>query len=238
MEKELTIVIPCKNEEGNIGRLLEEISLQRVGSTKIILADSNSTDKTAEEARKNASELGLRLMITSGGLPGRGRNCGAFFAKTEYVLFIDADVTFTHKFDLGDCLEKIKNGGYDLLSTTPVYRGKRNIKASLMFLLNRIGTIILSKSDPFAIGAFTLVRTERFREIGGYDESLKHTEDWVFSKNILPSKFLLIPDLITQDDRRFRKFGYWNMLVLVGKNWRNRNNLDHFRKEVGYWNHY
>jgi glycosyltransferase involved in cell wall biosynthesis len=238
MEKELTIVIPCKNEEENIGRLLEELSLQRVGSTEIILADANSTDGTVQEAKNTALELGLKLRVAPGGLPGKGRNQGAFFAKTEYILFIDADVTFTNKFDLGGCLEKIKNGRYDLLSTTPIYRGDKNLRASLMFFLNKIGTIVLSKSDPFAIGAFTLVRTERFREIGGYNEDLKHTEDWVFSKNISPSKFILIPDLITQDDRRFRKFGYWNMLILVFKNWKNRKNLSHFEKEVGYWNHY
>ena len=238
MEKELTIVIPCRDEEENIGRLLEEISLQGVGATLIILADANSKDKTVLEAKNTALSLGLNLTTAPGGLPARGRNRGAFLAKTKYILFVDADVTFTNKFDLGDCLEKTKNGEYDLLSTTPVYRGGKNLKASLMFFLNKIGTIILSKSDPFAIGAFTLVRTERFREIGGYDERLKHTEDWVFSKNIHPSKFLLIPDLITQDDRRFKKFGYWNMLVLVLKNWRNRNNPSHFEKEVGYWNHY
>jgi glycosyltransferase involved in cell wall biosynthesis len=238
MEKELTIVIPCKNEEENIGRLLEEISLQRVGSTKIILADANSTDETVQEAKRVASELGLKLKVAPGGLPGKGRNQGAFFAKTKYILFIDADVTFTNKFDLEECLDKVKEGEYELMSSTPLYRGQRNIKASLMFLLNKIGTVLLSKTDPFAIGAFTLVKTDKFREIGGYDESLKHTEDWVFSKQISPSKFLLIPDLITQDDRRFIKFGYWNMILLIFKNWKNRNNIDHFRKEVGYWNHY
>ncbi len=238
MEKKLTIVIPCKNEVENIGRLLKELSRQGVGSTEIILADADSTDGTVEESKKIASELGLNLRIVEGGLPGKGRNRGASSAKTGYILFVDADVTFTPKFNLSKCLIKIQKGEYDLLSTTPVYRGKRNLKASLMFFLNKIGTTIISNSDPFAIGAFTLVSSKKFREIGGYDEDLKHTEDWVFSKNVSPSKFLLIPDLITQDDRRFKKFGYWNMLVLVGKNWRNRNNLEHFKKEVGYWNHY
>ena len=134
---------------------------------------------------------------------------GAFLSKTKYVLFVDADVTFTHKFSLLDCLEQMKKGDYDMMSTTPVHRGDTNIRASLLFFLNKISTRWLSRREPFAIGAFTLVKKEKFDELGGYDEEVKHTEDWLLSKKILPSKFLLITDLITQDDRRFRKFGYW-----------------------------
>jgi len=235
MEKELTIVIPCKNEEDYIGRLLEEISLQGIGSTEILLADANSEDKTVEEARGISRQLGLNLRVIPGGLPSRGRNNGAFMSKTDYVLFIDADVTFTRKFDLCECLDKVKRGNFDMMSSTPIYRGERNPRAKFMFWINKITTRVLSKKDPFAIGAFTLVKKSKFLEIGGYDEEVKHTEDWLLSRKISPDKFLLITDLITQDDRRFRKFGYWRMISLVFKNWVNRNNRDYYLKDAGYW---
>ena len=238
MEKELTIVIPCRNEEEYIGRLLEEISLQGVGATEIILADAKSTDRTVEEAKLTALQLGLKLKTAPGGLPARGRNQGAFLAKTRYILFVDADVTFTNKFSLLDCLEKIKEGDYDMMSTTPVYRGDGNVRASLLFFMNKISTKWLSKRNPFAIGAFTLVKREKFEELGGYDEEVKHTEDWLLSKKISPDKFLLVPDLITQDDRRFRKFGYWNMVKLIWFNWINRNNREYYLNDAGYWLHY
>ena len=238
MEKELTIVIPCRNEEEYIGRLLEEISLQGVGATEIILADAKSTDRTVEEAKLTALQLGLKLKTAPGGLPARGRNQGAFLAKTRYILFVDADVTFTDKFSLLDCLEKIKEGDYDMMSTTPVYRGNGNVRASLLFFMNKISTKWLSKRNPFAIGAFTLVKREKFEELGGYDEEVKHTEDWLLSKKISPDKFLLVPDLITQDDRRFRKFGYWNMVKLIWFNWINRNNREYYLNDAGYWLHY
>jgi glycosyltransferase involved in cell wall biosynthesis len=238
MEKELTIVIPCKNEEEYIGRLLEEISLQRVGSTEIILADANSTDKTVEEAVKTSFHLGLNLRVAPGGLPAVGRNRGAFLAKTKYVLFVDADVTFTNKFSLLDCLEKTKEGDYDMMTTTPVYRGDGNFRASALFFLNKISTKWLSKRSPFAIGAFTLIKKEKFEDLGGYDEEVKHTEDWLLSKKVKPSKFLLIPDLITQDDRRFKKFGYLRMITLCWMNWVNQNNQDYFLRDAGYWKEY
>lgn len=238
MEKELTIVIPCRNEEEYIGRLLEEISLQGVGATEIILADANSTDRTVEEALSSSLHLGLKLKIAPGGLPAVGRNRGAFLAKTKYVLFVDADVTFTHKFSLLDCLDQMKEGDYDMMTTTPVHRGDTNIRASLLFFLNKISTRWLSRREPFAIGAFTLVKKEKFDELGGYDEEVKHTEDWLLSKKILPSKFLLITDLITQDDRRFKKFGYWRMVKLIWFNWLNRNNREYYLNDAGYWLHY
>lgn len=235
MEKELTIVIPCRNEEEHIGRLLEEISLQGVGSTEIFLADANSTDGTIPEARETAQLLGLNLKVVPGGLPSKGRNNGAFLSKTEYILFVDADVTFTRKFDLRECLDLIKGGNFEMLSSTPVYRGQTNLRASFMFFLNKIGTKILSSNEPFAIGAFTLVKKSKFIEIGGYDEGVKHTEDWLMSRKIKPEKFLLVPDLITQDDRRFKKFGYLKMANLILKNWVNRNNREYYLKDAGYW---
>ena len=244
MEKELTIVIPCRNEEEYIGRLLEEISLQGVGATEIILADANSTDRTVEEALSSSLQLGLKLKIAPGGLPAVGRNRGAFLAKTKYILFVDADVTFTHKCSLLDCLDQMKEGDYDMMTTTPVHRGDTNIRASLLFFLNKISTRWLSRRDPFAIGAFTLVKKGRFDELekfdglGGYDEEVKHTEDWLLSKKVSPSKFLLITDLITQDDRRFKKFGYWRMVKLIWFNWLNRNNREYYLKDAGYWLHY
>lgn len=238
MEKELTIVIPCKNEEKNIEQLLEVIGLQGVGATEIILADANSTDETVKKALDVAFSLGLKLSIVPGGLPGYGRNQGAFLAKTKFILFVDADVTFTNKFNLFDCLAQMEIGNYDMLSTTPVYKGDINFRSTLMFFLNKISTKWLSKRDPFAIGAFTLVKREKFLELGGYDEQVKHTEDWLLSRKISPSKFLLITDLATQDDRRFKKFGYWKMTKLVFRNWVNRNNRDYFLEDAGYWDHY
>jgi glycosyltransferase involved in cell wall biosynthesis len=238
MENKITIIIPSKNEEENIKNLLSEIHRQSVGNMRIILADANSSDRTVEFSKKESQRLGLNLEIIEGGTPAEGRNRGADLSETKYVLFLDSDVTFTKKFSLRECLESVENGGYELFSSTPVFRGGINLRARFLLLLNKIGTIWMSKKMPFAIGAFTLIKRERFYRIGKYDVTLKHTEDWIMSKKIRPDKFLLVPDLITQDDRRFKKFGYSKMCYLILLNLINRNNTDHFKKEMGYWDHY
>ena len=104
-----------------------------------------------------------------------------------------------------------------------------------MFYINNITTKLMSKYEPFAIGAFTMVRKEKFDALGGYDESVIQSEDWLLSKQYKPHEYDLIPGLITQDNRRFKRFGYFNMVKMMYTNWINRNNPNHFKKDNGYW---
>jgi len=235
MHKLLTIVIPCKNEERYIKHLLFALVEQGIGTTQIYLADANSTDSTRLLAENYAFELGLNLKIIRGGLPAKGRNNGARLAKTPYLLFLDADVTFTHSQAIEEALDSIHNRAVDMVATTPYYKGEFDIRAWLLFRINRVAAWFLAKTHPFAIGGFTLVRRDVFNKLGGYDEKATQAEDWLLSKQVSPLRFKLIPDLMTQDNRRFKKFGYFKMVKLLYKNWINKNNLEYFYKDKKYF---
>jgi len=236
LSQQLTIVIPTYNEEKYIARTLYAIASQSgTYKVKIIIADAKSTDNTRVVAETNAFELGLNLEIIDGGLPAVGRNAGAKLATTPYVLFLDADVTFTHRHAIKEAFDEICTGKYNMVSTTPVYKGEFDIRASIMFRLNKYTTWFLSKIEPFAIGGFTMVNRQLFIALGGYDEQATQSEDWLLSKRILPHKFKLIPDLMTQDNRRFKRYGYWSMIKLLYNNWKNRNNVSYFYQDQGYW---
>jgi len=235
MHRLLTIVIPCKNEERYIKHLLFALKEQEIGKTQIYLADAKSTDSTRMLAETYAFELGLNLKIIRGGLPAEGRNRGAKLAKTPYILFLDADVTFTHPQAIEEALDNIHDRAVDMVATTPYYKGEFDIRAWLLFRINRVAAWVLAKTHPFAIGGFTLVRRDLFNTLGGYDEKATQAEDWLLSRQILPSRFKLIPDLMTQDNRRFKKFGYFKMVKLLYNNWINRNNLEYFYKDQKYF---
>ena len=236
LSKQLTIVIPTYNEGKYIARTLYAIAAQsKTKGVKIIIADAKSTDNTRTIAEINGFELGLNLMIIDGGLPAVGRNAGAKLATTPYVLFLDADVTFTSRHAIKEAFDEIATGKYQMVATTPVYKGEFDIRASIMFGLNKYVTWLLSKTEPFAIGGFTMVNRQVFNKLGGYDEQVTQSEDFLLSRKIKPNKFKLIPDLITQDNRRFKKYGYLNMIKLIRRNWLNRNNLDYFKEDQGYW---
>ena len=237
LSKQLTIVIPTYNEEKYIAQTLYAIAAQsKTKGVKIIIADAKSTDSTRSIVLANSFELNLNLEIIDGGLPAVGRNAGAKLATTPYVLFLDADVTFTHRYAIKEAFDEICTGNYEMISTNPVYKGEFDVRASIMFTLNKYITWFLSKVEPFAIGGFTMVNRQLFIALGGYDEQATQSEDWLLSKRILPHRFKLIPDLMTQDNRRFKRYGYTNMIRLIWRNWRNRNNLKYFYKDQNYWN--
>jgi glycosyltransferase involved in cell wall biosynthesis len=237
LSQQLTIVIPTYNEEKYIAQTLYAIASQSgTYKVKIIIADAKSTDNTRLVASTNAFELGLNLEIIDGGLPAVGRNAGAKLATTPYILFLDADVTFSHRQVIVQAVDELAFMDYQMVGTTPVYKGEFDIRASIMFGLNKYVTWFLSKTEPFAIGGFTMVNRQVFNSLGGYDEKAKQSEDWLLSKKISPKKFKLIPELITQDNRRFKRYGYFSMVKLLYNNWRNRNNTKYFYEDQGYWN--
>jgi len=74
---ELTIVIPAKNEANLIPRLLTSLMNQdysRMSSTKVLVADANSTDCTREIVLSFRDRL--NVSVIRGGMPSVGRNLG------------------------------------------------------------------------------------------------------------------------------------------------------------------
>ena len=235
MHELLTIVIPCYNEEKYIGRTLQNIYEQDYSRfIRIIIADAKSTDKTLQII--NSFKDRLDIEIIKGGLPSVGRNAGAKLADTEWILFLDADITFTSSTAIFEAIYQVIFHKYDMIGTTPKYFGEPDFRAEIMFFLNRITTWILSKTRPFAIGGFTLIRRDVFIKLGGYDEKAHQSEDWLLSRQIKPKNFKLIHNLVTQDNRRFKKYGYLNMIKLLYRNWKNRNNVEYFYNAQNYWN--
>ena len=234
MHELLTIVIPCYNEEKYIARALQNIHDQKFSKfIRIIIADAGSTDATIEII--NSFKDKLDIEIIKGGLPSVGRNAGARLADTEWILFLDADITFTSESVIFDSIYQVMFNNYSMIGTTPKYLGEPDIRANTMFFLNKISTWFLSKNRPFAIGGFTLIRRDVFIGLGGYDEKAHQSEDWLLSRQIEPKNFKLIPDLITQDNRRFKKYGYFNMIKLLYRNWKNRDNAEYFYNAQNYW---
>ncbi len=91
----LSVVIPARNEEHNLPRLLRSLTSQPACPHEIIVVDDGSTDRTAEVAR----ELGATVVISQplpDGWRGKTWACwqGAQVAKGELLFFVDADTWF------------------------------------------------------------------------------------------------------------------------------------------------
>lgn len=100
----LSVLIPVRNEEKNIGTLLGSLSLLPYRKAEIIVYDDGSTDGT-EDVVAACLKVDSRIKYILGGeLPegwtGKNYACHrlASEASGEYLLFLDADVTVSEDF--------------------------------------------------------------------------------------------------------------------------------------------
>ena len=97
-KRTLTIVIPAYNAEATLGDCLAAIAASERQPDELILYDDGSTDGTGDMARA-AGAVVLRNDGPPRG-PAVGRNAGVAIAKSELIIFVDADVSI-HPTALG-----------------------------------------------------------------------------------------------------------------------------------------
>src|ERR1700737_2157002 len=97
-EPELSIIIPCFNEESRLPDSLEKIAayIQQSGrETEVLVVDDGSTDRTAAVAQLYYQKLPSLRVISNGKNRGKGFSVrhGMQAAKGRMVLFTDADLS-------------------------------------------------------------------------------------------------------------------------------------------------
>jgi glycosyltransferase involved in cell wall biosynthesis len=216
----ITIVVPCKNEENYIHHLLNSLRAQDIGDTRIIIADC-STDNTRQVIQDNS--VGLNVEIIDGGPVSIAKNNGARLVTTPYILFIDADVRFFKNTVIQDAVDKIESMNLDLIGLN-IKCYDQDLRAKIGFTAFNVINHTLKYFSPFAVGAFMLTRRDRFEEFGGFPEKFSTSEDYFLSRMYSPRKFKIIKHHFGQDSRRFKKMGYMGMAKYLTKNFINRNN--------------
>ncbi len=166
----LTIVIPTKDEEASLPRLLESIRKQTMQPAEIIVADAGSTDNT----RTVAESFGCR--VVKGGMPGAGRNRGAEAATTDLLLFLDADVELRDpeflERSVGEMIEK----KFDI-ATVDVFPLSDQWIDHVIHKAYNVYVRAWGDVFPHAPGFCMFVRREMHEKIGGFDESVTFCED-------------------------------------------------------------
>jgi len=231
----ITIVIPCRNEANYIEETLNSLNTQiGIDNIDVIVADARSTDGTLEilkDFRKRKTTR-FKLHIINGGPVGYARNRGASFLKKQNIIFIDADVTLPNRSTIwftNELLDKFDLVTCNFESRSNSFLSKLAFK-SFNFVRNNV------MQEPFSVGGYFATKRSAFESYDGFDETVTHSEDYLLSRKYKPEKFAVITSLTaTQDDRRFKKMGYFNFLRILFINYINRNNINHFRKDIKYW---
>ena len=121
---DVSVLIPVRNEEKNIGSLLGDLLQAGDNFREIIVFDDESTDGTAEVVSTIASADSRIRLLTSTGLPegwlGKNYACHrlGLEAQGEFFLFLDADVRIS-KGLIDKTVSYAKKKELDLLSIFP-----------------------------------------------------------------------------------------------------------------------
>jgi len=179
----VSILVPARNEEKNIGHCLESLLRQDYTNFEVVVLDDNSEDATAEVVRRTAATDSRIRLVTGKPLPegwsGKPYACyqAAKQARGNWLLFVDADTTHSPDM-LRRTLELAIESKATLISGFP-----RQITTSLSqkIAVPMIYFILMSlvpmwwlhrsskKLPSVAYGAFFLFPADAYWGFGGHE---------------------------------------------------------------------
>jgi len=182
---EVSIIVPARNEEGNIGACLESMTAQTDVPSEIIVVDDSSSDRTREIVESFRGVRLLRAEPLPGADAGRlesrrtGKNhaliAGAKEARGNWVLFTDAD-TVHLPGSLARALDEAKKEKADLLSYSPEQQVATFTERAVMPIIFAelaarypLHKVRAQDADTVAAnGQYILVRRDAYDATGGH----------------------------------------------------------------------
>ncbi len=178
----VSVVIPARNEQQDLGRCLQSILDQGGVNLQVIVVNDHSTDRTGSIADA-AARADRRVRVIHDPLlpPGwlgksSAMHRGAAIASGEYLLFTDADIRH-HPRCLATALLEREKHQLDFLSLLPLVRCISLWESivtvgfawGIMPRFARPGLRDGTAADAYAAGAFMLVRRAAFEAVGGFE---------------------------------------------------------------------
>ena len=176
-DRSLSVIIPARNEQENLDRLLGSLGRQPSRPLEVIVVDDQSGDGTAETARRHGGRV-LRSADLPEGWAGKPWACiqGAREARGDLLLFLDADTFLENQG-----LEKIRTSipPEDGVVTVQPYHRMERAWERLSAVFN---IIVLAGSNAFtplgsrvrpagAFGPCLLCTREAYFEVGGHEQA-------------------------------------------------------------------
>jgi succinoglycan biosynthesis protein ExoA len=234
---QVSIIVPCLNEERTITKLLQAIHLQDfpLHELEVIIADGLSIDGTRDRISEfQATHKDLRLGVVdniSRSIPA-GLNLALTAAKGEYIVRLDAHCVPQADY-ISKCIAALKEGrGWNVGGVWDIKPATKNWMAE---------AIAIAASLPLGVGDAFYRFTDRAQEvdtvpfgafhhdliqkIGGFDEKLPSNEDYEFNSRIrlAGGKVWLNPSIrsiyfarptLAELARQYARYGYWKARML------------------------
>jgi glycosyltransferase involved in cell wall biosynthesis len=206
--KQVSIIIPCRNEEGFIDKVIENIQNQDYPKslTEVLFVDGMSTDKTAGIIAKYATTHShIKLLLNENKFVSHALNIGIRASRGEIIIRMDAHCEYPTDYitklvnylgllkaeNVGGICVTLPGGETDI--AVAIARGI-SCSFGIGNSMFRLKPDHIMEVDTVPFGCF---RRELFDRIGLFDEDLIRNQDDEFNVRIKNNKgkIYLIPDV-------------------------------------------
>lgn len=203
-----------------------------MSSTRVYLADANSTDGTTDIARSYSDWLDIEVI--PGGLPAVGRNNGARLARTPYVLFIDADIEISDPTLIRRSVELMKRKRLHCL-TTDIACPNGGFWDRCLYAGNNLMQHLSAVYKPFSTGMYMMFDRAEFQRLGGFHEQALYAEDYLLSQKVARGRFAIVSGHVVTTNRRFKKMGHFRLARLFLNTALHTHSESFFLRDHKYW---
>jgi len=196
--KNVSIIIPVRNEGVKIRRCLDSILKQRGIVPQIIVVDDSSIDDTKNIIKEYSRKHPIEMIEASNRPPdtiGKGWPCylGYKRAENDYLLFLDADTVLLDEKVLVNSIKTLESLKLDYLSLFPRFelagisaRFTYPLYINTVLLFERFSKVNRDKSNKcFLVGAFSLFKRRAYESAGSHLQVLSEIlEDKILGEKI------------------------------------------------------
>lgn len=197
----VSVIIPAKNAAAYIGETIAS-ALAQSEVTEVIVVDDGSTDDTLAMVRA-IRDPRLRLMTNDASGVSAARNLGAYHARGDWLVFLDADDRL-RPGAVATLLTAARTapnavlvyGDYNTIDSAGRTIGRRDL---LKGRHKPSGHVLerLARGNFIVNGGIMLVSAAAFRASGGFDVSLRYCEDWhCWCRLAALGEFAYVPELL------------------------------------------
>lgn len=201
-----SVVIPTLNEEANIQNLITDLQKQTFQPHEIIIVDGGSTDNTKKiiNLMENISLYSDKPNI------GQQRNTGWKNARTDIIVFLDADTKCDTTF-MEETLHEFFLKKLDV--ACPIYEPiTADIRIKNIYLFfNRI-FYIGQWIFPSGAGSCIVTKRKILSKTHGFHISYKYDDIYFIRQAARIGNFGMLNSSIQVSTRRFEKYGIWRTL--------------------------
>lgn len=180
MDPLVSVIIPCFNAAGTIERALASVRRQTYPSFEIIAVDDCSTDETLAILRREEAR-GVRVIARerNGGAPA-ARNNGIAAAQGPFLAFLDADDEWHPDYlqrQIAGIAQREEMAMIGCRAEVVRLDGSRVlVNADRTPPCGREAWRVMLR-ESFYVPSVVVARTETVRRIGGFDETLRSSEE-------------------------------------------------------------